>query len=82
MLESGRTAGEIVQADGLTQIDDESQILELIGTVLKSNQDAVAQYRGGKSTTLGFLVGQVMKTTGGTANPRRVTELLKRALDA
>jgi aspartyl-tRNA(Asn)/glutamyl-tRNA(Gln) amidotransferase subunit B len=42
----------------------------------------VAQYRGGKTTTFGFLVGQVMKAAGGKANPQRVNELLKRALGA
>jgi aspartyl-tRNA(Asn)/glutamyl-tRNA(Gln) amidotransferase subunit B len=81
MLTSDRTADEIVRADGLTQIDDESQIVRLIAEVLGRNDDAVAQYRAGKTTTFGFLVGQVMKATGGKANPKRVNELLKRALD-
>jgi len=81
MFVSGRTAGEIVKAEGLTQIDDESQILGRIAEVLARNADAVAQYRGGKTTTFGFLVGQVMKATAGKANPKRVNELLKRALE-
>ena len=41
----------------------------------------VALYRGGKTTTFGFLVGQVMKATAGKANPKRVNELLRRALE-
>jgi aspartyl-tRNA(Asn)/glutamyl-tRNA(Gln) amidotransferase subunit B len=81
MFASRRTADEIVKADGLTQIDDESQILGPIAEVLAGNADAVAQYRGGKTTTFGFLVGQVMKATAGKANPKRVNELLKRALE-
>jgi aspartyl-tRNA(Asn)/glutamyl-tRNA(Gln) amidotransferase subunit B len=81
MFVSGRTADEIVKAEGLTQIDDESQILGRIAEVLARNADAVAQYRGGKTTTFGFLVGQVMKATAGKANPKRVNELLKRALE-
>jgi aspartyl-tRNA(Asn)/glutamyl-tRNA(Gln) amidotransferase subunit B len=81
MFASRRTADEIVKAEGLTQIDDESQILGRIAEVLTGNADAVAQYRGGKTTTFGFLVGQVMKATGGKANPKRVNELLKRALE-
>ncbi len=81
MIGSGRSADEIVRAEGLTQIDDESQILDLVRAVLDANDDAVAQYRAGKSTTFGFLVGQVMKRTGGKANPKRVNELLKRALE-
>jgi aspartyl-tRNA(Asn)/glutamyl-tRNA(Gln) amidotransferase subunit B len=82
MAATGQRADAIVAADGLTQIDDESQIVTLIGDVLGSNADAVTQYRAGKSATFGFLVGQVMKAAGGKANPKRVNELLKRALGA
>jgi aspartyl-tRNA(Asn)/glutamyl-tRNA(Gln) amidotransferase subunit B len=81
MFASGRSADEIVQADGLTQIDDESQIAGPVADVLAKNADAAAQYRAGKTSALGFLVGQVMKATGGKANPRRVNELLKKALE-
>jgi aspartyl-tRNA(Asn)/glutamyl-tRNA(Gln) amidotransferase subunit B len=82
MFSSGRTADDIVAAEGLTQIDDESQIQELIAGVMRANADAVKQYRAGKASTLGFLVGQVMKATAGKANPKRVNESLRRALDA
>jgi aspartyl-tRNA(Asn)/glutamyl-tRNA(Gln) amidotransferase subunit B len=80
MVETGRAADEIVSAEGLAQIDDESQILGLIAAVLEKNADAVAQYRSGKTNALGFLVGQVMKATAGKANPSRVNELLRRSL--
>jgi aspartyl-tRNA(Asn)/glutamyl-tRNA(Gln) amidotransferase subunit B len=80
MVATGRSADEIVSAEGLAQIDDESQILGLVATVLEKNADAVAQFRAGKTNALGFLVGQVMKATAGKANPARVNELLKRAL--
>ena len=80
MFSSGRDAIEIVEAEGLTQIDDESQLVGLVAAVLGRHEDAVAQYRAGKTTALGFLVGQVMKATAGKANPKRVNELLKRAL--
>jgi aspartyl-tRNA(Asn)/glutamyl-tRNA(Gln) amidotransferase subunit B len=66
----------------LSQIDDESQIIGLIAEVLAANPDPVRQYRGGKTTAFGFLVGKVMKAAGGKANPKRVNELLKRALEA
>ena len=82
MFISGRGAGDIVQAEGLTQISDESQILESVGAVLAAHQDAVAQYRAGKASAFGFLVGQVMKATAGKANPAQVNALLKRMLDA
>ena len=80
MVSTGRSADEIVKTEGLAQIDDESQIVGLIATVLEKNADAVAQYRAGKTNALGFLVGQVMKATSGKANPARVNELLRRAL--
>jgi aspartyl-tRNA(Asn)/glutamyl-tRNA(Gln) amidotransferase subunit B len=81
MFTSGRPAAEIVAADGLTQIDDESHIQELIAQVMRANPDAVRQYRAGKTSTFGYLVGQVMKAASGKANPKRVNESLKRALD-
>jgi len=80
MLATGATAEAIVAADGLTQINDESQVAGLIANVLSSNGDAVAQYRAGKTAAFGYLVGQVMKAAGGRANPRRINELLKKAL--
>jgi len=82
MYATDRTAIAIVEAEGLAQIDDESQIAALIGEVVAANADAVAQYRGGKASTFGFLVGQVMKAARGKANPKRVNELLKQTLDA
>ena len=80
MLGTGRTAPEIVAAEGLLQIDDEQQIAALVSEVIAANTDAVAQYRAGRAATFGFLVGQVMKAAGGKANPKRVNELLRRAL--
>src|SRR5688572_2552497 len=79
MLTSDRTAEAIVAAEGLAQIDDDERIVGLIGEMLSRNADAVAQYRAGKTTAFGFLVGQVMKATAGKANPRRVNELLRKA---
>jgi aspartyl-tRNA(Asn)/glutamyl-tRNA(Gln) amidotransferase subunit B len=81
MFSTGRSADEIVKQEGLTQIDDEPAIAALIDEVLSTNSDAVAQYRGGKASTFGFLVGQVMKRTSGKANPKRVNEVLKKMLD-
>ena len=80
MLDSGRAAEEIVQAEGLAQIGDESAIVSAIRDVLSKNADAAAQYRAGKQQTFGFLVGQVMKATKGKANPKLANELLKREL--
>jgi aspartyl-tRNA(Asn)/glutamyl-tRNA(Gln) amidotransferase subunit B len=80
MIATGRPPAEIVAAEGLTQIDDEEHIAALVADVIAKNADVVEQYRSGKTNAFGFLVGQVMKGAGGKANPRRVNELLKRAL--
>jgi aspartyl-tRNA(Asn)/glutamyl-tRNA(Gln) amidotransferase subunit B len=81
MYETGRSADEIVAADGLAQIGDEDAILSSVRAVIGANHDAVAQIRNGKTGTFGFLVGQVMKATGGKANPKLVNELLRRELN-
>ncbi len=82
MYDSGRSADDIVAADGLAQIDDESALVALIQDVIARHGDAVAQYRAGKNATFGFLVGQVMKGSGGKANPKLANQLLKRELDS
>jgi len=82
MVASGRTADDIVQAEGLAQIDDEPRLVALIGDVLAAHPGPVAQYREGKTAAFGFLVGQVMKASAGKANPTRVNALLRRALEA
>src|SRR4051812_31317130 len=81
MYETGRSAEEIVQAEALGQIADEGALLASVAAVIGAQPDAVAQYRSGKTGTFGFLVGQVMKATGGKANPQLVNALLKRELD-
>jgi aspartyl-tRNA(Asn)/glutamyl-tRNA(Gln) amidotransferase subunit B len=81
MYDTGRSAEDIVAADGLAQIGDEGAILSNVRAVIDAHQDAVAQIRSGKTGTFGFLVGQVMKATGGKANPKLVNELLRRELN-
>jgi aspartyl-tRNA(Asn)/glutamyl-tRNA(Gln) amidotransferase subunit B len=81
MYESGRSADEIVGAEGLAQIGDEGALMTSVKSVIQAHPDAVAQHRSGKTGTLGFLVGQVMKATGGKANPKLVNDLLRRELD-
>ncbi len=81
MLSSGDTADAIVEREGLAQVDDEQTLAAIVRDVLAEHPGPVAQYRRGKGQALGFLVGQVMRKAGGTANPKRVNELLKRLLD-
>jgi aspartyl-tRNA(Asn)/glutamyl-tRNA(Gln) amidotransferase subunit B len=80
MWSSGRGAQAIVDAEGLAQIGDEAALVALVSAVIEQNPDAVTQYRGGRTNTFGFLVGQVMKASQGKANPKTVSELLKKTL--
>jgi len=81
MFDTGREAQAIVEADGLAQIGDEDALAVIVQAVIAANADAVAQYRAGKVSTFGFLVGQVMKGSQGKANPKLANSLLKRVLD-
>jgi aspartyl-tRNA(Asn)/glutamyl-tRNA(Gln) amidotransferase subunit B len=81
MWATGETAEAIVAREGLTQVSDETALQAAIGEVLAASPAQVATYRGGKTSTLGWFVGQVMRRTGGKANPQVVSALLKNALD-
>ncbi len=80
MFDTGRAAGEIVEEKGLRQVSDEGAIAAAIDTVRAANAGKVAEYKGGKDKLFGFFVGQVMKATGGKANPALVNELLKKKI--
>ena len=80
MYKTGKAPEQIVQEKGLTQVSDEGALSQVIDDVLAKNPAQVAQFKQGKQQVLGFLVGQVMKTSGGKANPGKVNELLKHKL--
>jgi len=80
MFQSGRAAAEIVAEKGLAQISDTDELGQIVDQVIVANPDPVAEYRAGKERLLGWFVGQVMRATGGKANPQLVTELLKEKL--
>jgi aspartyl-tRNA(Asn)/glutamyl-tRNA(Gln) amidotransferase subunit B len=71
---------QLVQEKGLTQVSDEGALGRIIDEVMAKNPAQVEQYKGGKPQVLGFLVGQVMKASGGKANPAKVNELLRSKL--
>jgi aspartyl-tRNA(Asn)/glutamyl-tRNA(Gln) amidotransferase subunit B len=71
----------IVAREGLTQVSDTEPLLRAIREVLAQNPAQVATYKSGKTSTLGWFVGQVMRKSGGKANPKVVNELLAKALD-
>jgi aspartyl-tRNA(Asn)/glutamyl-tRNA(Gln) amidotransferase subunit B len=77
---SGKAPEQLVQEKGLTQVSDEGALGHIIDDVLAKNPTQVAQFKQGKAQVLGFLVGQVMKASGGKANPGKVNELLKTKL--
>ena len=81
MWSSGRQASAIVEAEGLAQINDTSALAAAVADVIAAQPDTVAQYRAGQTKVLGFMVGQVMKATGGKASPKIVNDLLRQALD-
>ena len=71
------TADEIIDAKGLRQITDSSAIEAIVDKVIEANPGQVAEYKAGKDKLIGFFVGQVMKETGGKANPGQVNAILK-----
>jgi aspartyl-tRNA(Asn)/glutamyl-tRNA(Gln) amidotransferase subunit B len=80
MYSTGRSAREIMESEGLKQISDAGALEKIVDEVLAANPKQVEQYKGGKTTVIGFLVGQVMKSSRGQANPATVNELLKNKL--
>ena len=75
-----RDADAVIDAKGLRQITDTSAIEQAIAQVMAANPAQLADYRSGKDKLFGFFVGQVMKATGGKANPAQVNELLRKML--
>jgi len=80
MYKTGRQAQQIIEEQGLIQISDTGEIEKIVDKVIEENPKSVEQYRAGKTGTLGFFVGQVMKATGGRANPQAVNDLLRKKL--
>jgi len=80
MAKSGENPTQIVEAKGLVQISDPSKILPIIDEIIAKNPDNVAKFKAGNTKLLGFFVGQVLKTTGGKANPKVVNELVAEKL--
>ena len=75
------SADDIIEKQGLKQVTDSGAIEKVITDIIAANPGQLEQYRSGKDKLFGFFVGQVMKATGGKANPAQVNELLKKHLD-
>jgi glutaminyl-tRNA synthetase len=81
MFESDQAPETIVQERGLRQVSDDSTLQPVVDQVLAEFPDKVSAYRAGKTGLIGFFTGQVMRRTGGSANPQRTKDLLSAALD-
>ena len=82
MWSRGERPTAIVEQEGLAQLSDEGAIEAAVAEVVAASPEQVATYKGGRTATLGWFVGQVMKKTGGKANPGVVNALLKKVLDS
>src|SRR5262249_29381819 len=80
MAASGESPRAIVEREGLLQMSDTAAIEAACRAVVEGNPKQVEQYRSGQTKVLGFFVGQVMKATGGKANPALVNEILRKLL--
>lgn len=80
MTKSGENPAQIVEAKGLVQISDPAKILPIIDEIIEKNPDNVEKFKAGNTKLLGFFVGQVLKSTGGKANPQVVNELVAQKL--
>jgi glutaminyl-tRNA synthetase len=76
MLKSSKNPKLIVEEKGLIQISDPAKIAPIIDEIIEKNPDNVTKYKAGNTKLLGFFVGQVLKSTGGKANPKIVNELV------
>jgi aspartyl-tRNA(Asn)/glutamyl-tRNA(Gln) amidotransferase subunit B len=81
MIETGKDAATLVAEEGVEQISDRGELEPLIERVIQDNPQPVEHYRAGKKQAVGALVGQVMRLTQGKADPRLVSEMLRRKLD-
>lgn len=79
--QSGRAPVEIVEQEGLAQVSDEDALRELAGEVIAANPEQVETYRSGKTTILGWFVGQIMRETGGKANPQLARAVFEELLN-
>lgn len=81
LLENGGSPKAIVEQQGLVQISDPAVIEAALDEIIAAHPQEVAQYKGGKTKMLGFFVGQVMKKTGGKADPKLSNQLAAKKLN-
>jgi aspartyl-tRNA(Asn)/glutamyl-tRNA(Gln) amidotransferase subunit B len=82
MYHSGKAPSVVVEELGLTQVSDTDELTRIVDEIIAANPKPVADYKGGKVSAAGRLVGEVMKATRGRANPGVVKDVLVARLDA
>lgn len=80
MVRTGKNPKAVMAEKDIAQINDPERILAMAGEIIRANPKQVEQYRRGKTATLGWFVGQLMKATRGQANPQMVQDILKEEL--
>ena len=80
MWQERRAPGDIIAAEGLSQVSDTGALEAACRQVIEANPDEVAKFKAGRAQLMGFFVGQVLKQTGGKANPKAVNEIFRRLL--
>ncbi|MDP2927445.1 MAG: Asp-tRNA(Asn)/Glu-tRNA(Gln) amidotransferase subunit GatB [Candidatus Omnitrophota bacterium] len=80
LIDTGKSARDLIQEGNLQQISNADALLEVIETVIQENAKSVSDFKAGKTNALMYLVGQVMKKSSGKANPKVVGELIRRRL--
>ena len=80
MVKNGENPKKIIESKGMKQQSDPKELEKIINEILTKNKDKVDQYKSGKEKLFGFFVGQVMKQSGGKANPQLTNEILKKLL--
>lgn len=81
MMQSSKMPSQIIQEKGMVVVSDSNAINEFVKQVISENPQAITDYKNGKTNVVGWLMGQVMKKSGGKANPKSATELLKAELE-
>ena len=80
MVQTGKSASEIIEEEGMQQISDDSAIEDLVQKAMDANPQAIESFKSGKEAALGAIVGWVMKESKGQANPAKVNKILKKKL--
>ena len=81
MVDSGKTAREIIETEGLSQVQDSDELNAWVDAVIEENSDEVERYRSGETRLIGYFVGQTMRKSQGRADPKALSALLRGRLD-